>query len=44
MSCRNFSITIFVIFYFLMWLQISHELYILYDRIKSNENIRLEYN
>jgi len=44
MSCRNFFITIFVIFYSLMWLQISQELYILYNRLKSNENNTLEYN
>ncbi len=44
MSCRNFFITIFVIFYSFMWLQISQELYILYNRLKSNENNTLEYN
>ena len=44
MSCRNYFIIIFIMFYTLMWLQISQELYILYTKLKSNNNITLEYN
>lgn len=37
MTCRSFFIFIFVILYSLMWAQITQELYLLYNAIKSNE-------